>query len=230
MTMSIVCKLLGIPSFNTLLIGLYKLYQDIDCDAHNYFPPTSTYIHLIPNESVPSLQILHTARESVNDDLLLTLGLVVADLLEKKIDGDLTRDNQTLLDVVINQLRILASAIYYFLPHSCLYLAFSSRRQSPALIGTHPSFSFRVEDTVPFPIHNWVLKQVLTRTRSAKQEDDMRLLFLHRSSFLNLARLTFTNGLLLLLPVYLVIDFDVSYTSCTCSIREQDQQQLQQPQ
>ena len=71
-----------------------------------------TYIHLISNESIPSLQILHTAGESVNDNLLLSLRLVVTDLLEKKIDGNFTGNDQTLFDVIVNQLGILASATY----------------------------------------------------------------------------------------------------------------------
>ena len=82
---------------------------DIQC---SFFKSSSTYIHLISNKSVPTLQVLHTARESVNDNLLLALRLVVTNLLQQKVDGNLTRNNQTLLDVVINQLGILASAIH----------------------------------------------------------------------------------------------------------------------
>ena len=73
-----------------------------------------------------------------------------ADLLQEKVDGNLTRNDEALLDVVVDQLGVLASTEGWVSSRTP-YLAFSSRRQSPALMGIQPSFSFRVADTVPFP-------------------------------------------------------------------------------
>ena len=67
-------------------------------------------MHLISNELVPALQVLHAAGESVDDDLLLALSLIRADLLQKQVNRDFARNNQSLLDVVVDELSVLASA------------------------------------------------------------------------------------------------------------------------
>lgn len=68
------------------------------------------HMHLVSDELVPALQILHAAGESVDDNLLLALSFVEADLLQKQINRDFTRNNQPLLDVVVDELSVLASA------------------------------------------------------------------------------------------------------------------------
>lgn len=67
------------------------------------------HMHLVSDELVPALQILHAAGESVDDNLLLALSFVEADLLQKQINRDFTRNNQPLLDVVVDELSVLAS-------------------------------------------------------------------------------------------------------------------------
>ena len=79
----------------------------------------NTYVHLVSNQSLPAFQILHASGEAINDDLRLALLLVelscgeelssYTNLLQKKINSDLSRNNQTFLDVVIDQLCILTA-------------------------------------------------------------------------------------------------------------------------
>lgn len=81
------------------------------------------YIHLITDKLFPSFKVFHTARESINNNLLLTLFLIVlynkkitkcrgyTDFLKKEVNCNLTRNNQTLLNIIINEFSIFASTI-----------------------------------------------------------------------------------------------------------------------
>ena len=60
----------------------------------------NSHIHLVADELVPSLQILHASGEAIDDDLLVALLLVVLS----------AHNDQSLLDVVVDQLGVLAAA------------------------------------------------------------------------------------------------------------------------